>query len=78
MQMGKFRNGRERQPCVSVPLGAHVMEKQSSLAEARTVDDQLHVEHDLQSDSLLLHDVQNSGKQFPGAFLLEFQKCYCS
>lgn len=59
---------------LQVLLGAHVMEQPSNLTEARSVVEQVHVEHDVQSDNVLRYDADRSATDSCGAPLLEREK----
>lgn len=50
--MGKCRTIREREPCVSSGLGAHVKEQLSRPTEARSADKQVNDKPDLQLEAL--------------------------
>lgn len=69
--MGIRQKGREGEPCEGSALGMHVMEQPFNPTEARSIEKQADVEHNVQSVSDCLHDADSSATVSPGAYLSE-------
>lgn len=64
------KRGREGELCKGSVLGTIVLEEKSSPTEARSVEEQVDVEHELQSDAFFCFDADIRSTESPTLYLL--------
>lgn len=72
----KCRKELRGEPYTSTALRGHVKEQTSNPTRALSVDKQIDVEHDMQSDPIFCHDVYSIATQSPQVYLWEYAELH--